>query len=224
MQWDCQGLSDVYCLLHYAIRLSFCILMYFLLSNLFVLNAFFLGSSFCKCWKPNKHCPLEMDSDVCEFDRSHAITKVESLLCFHYSLLGCDAIFRTISLLPWPWVVTLTYFMQQTPSGKTNQFAASPEILHILWNPKVHYHIHKCPSYFTILRQLNLVHTPTSQFLKINVIIFLPCMPRSTKWTLSFRFPHQSPVYASPLTHMCYMPCPSHSSRFDHTNNTGWGV
>ena len=43
---------------------------------------------------------MEMGSDVCEFDRSHAITNIESLLCFHYSLLGCDAIFRTISLLP----------------------------------------------------------------------------------------------------------------------------
>ena len=33
------------------------------------------------------------------------------------------------------------------------------------------------------------------------------------------RFPHQNPVYASPLPHRCYMPSPSHSSRFDHPNN-----
>ena len=26
------------------------------------------------------------------------------------------------------------------------------------------------------------------------------------------------------LSHMCYMPCPSHSPRFDHTNNTACGV
>ena len=155
-----------------------------------------------------------MDSDVCEFDRSHAITNIESLL-------GCDAIFRTISLLPWRRVVTLTYFMQQTP-GEVNQFAASPENLHILWNPKVHYHIHKCLSLFPILSQLNSVHTHTSKFLNVHLNIFLPCMPRSPKWTLSLRFPHQSPVYASPLPHMCYMPCPSHSPRFDHTNNTEW--
>jgi hypothetical protein len=38
---------------------------------------------------------------------------------------------------------------------------------------------------------------------------------------LSLRFHHQND---SPLTHMCYMPRPSHSSRFYHSNNIGWGV
>ena len=35
----------------------------------------------------------------------------------------------------------------------------------------------------------------------------------------SLRFPHQSPLHASP--HTCYMPCSSHS-RFYHPNNIGW--
>jgi hypothetical protein len=26
------------------------------------------------------------------------------------------------------------------------------------------------------------------------------------------------------LPHTCYMPCPSHSSRFHHPHNIGWGV
>jgi hypothetical protein len=34
------------------------------------------------------------------------------------------------------------------------------------------------------------------------------------KWSLTFRFRHQNPAYASPITHMRYMPSPSHSSRF----------
>jgi len=34
----------------------------------------------------------------------------------------------------------------------------------------------------------------------------LPSMPGSPKWPLSLRFPHQNPVYASPLPHMRYMP------------------
>jgi hypothetical protein len=37
-------------------------------------------------------------------------------------------------------------------------------------------------------------------------------------------FPHQNPVYTSPLPHMHYMPCPSHSSWFYHPHNIGWGV
>ena len=37
-----------------------------------------------------------------------------------------------------------TYSMQQSPSWEANWFSASQEIPCILWNPKVHYCIHKC--------------------------------------------------------------------------------
>jgi len=36
----------------------------------------------------------------------------------------------------------------------------------------------------------------------------------STKWSLSLRFPHQNPVYVSPLPHTRYMSRLSHSSLF----------
>jgi len=52
----------------------------------------------------------------------------------------------------------LTYSMEQSPSWVANWSASSQEIPHIIWNPKVHYRIHKCPP--PILSQLFPVHFP----------------------------------------------------------------
>ena len=65
---------------------------------------------------------------------------------------------------------------------------------------------------------------PTFYFLKIYLNIILPSTPGFPKWFLSSRFPHQIPVYASPLPHMCYLPRPSHSSLIGHPKNIGWPV
>ena len=51
----------------------------------------------------------------------------------------------------------------------------------------------------SILSQIDPVHTPKSHFLKIHFNIILPSTPRSPKWSHSFRFLDQNPVYASPL-------------------------
>jgi hypothetical protein len=115
----------------------------------------------------------------------------------------------------------LTYSIQQNPSWEANRFAASQEIPHILWNPKVHYRIHKCPPPVPILSKLDLVHTPTSQF-RVRSILILTCHLRlSSKWCLSLRFPHQNPVHASPLPHTYSIPRPSHFSRFNYRRILG---
>jgi hypothetical protein len=105
---------------------------------------------------------------------------------------------------------------RRSPYCEANRFAASQEIPHILWKPRVHYRIHKCPPPVSILSQLNPVHTPTSHFLKI-----LPSTPWSTKWSISLRFSHQNRVQASSLSPSRYMPRPSHSSPFKHPYNSG---
>jgi len=105
----------------------------------------------------------------------------------------------------------LTYCMEQSPSWEADRFSASEEIPLILWNAKVHYRIHKCRPTVPILSQLDLVHTPTSHFLKIDINTILPSTPGTSKWSLSFRFPHQNPVYTSALPHTCCMPGLLHS-------------
>jgi hypothetical protein len=90
------------------------------------------------------------------------------------------------------------------------------EFPHIWCKLKVHYRIHKIPPTVPVLNQINPVHDLPTNFFQINFnIIFLPT-PRSSKWSTSFRFPHQNTVCICPLLRTCHMPCPSQSPSFDH--------
>jgi hypothetical protein len=50
--------------------------------------------------------------------------------------------------------------MQHSPSSQANQFSASQEFPHTLWNPNVHYHTHMCPPPVPVLSQLDPFHAP----------------------------------------------------------------
>jgi hypothetical protein len=129
-----------------------------------------------------------------------------------------------VTLLTYLLTYSLTYLilihkMEQSPSLEANRFLASQEIPHTLWNPKVHYRIHKCPPRAPILSRLNPFQASTSHFLKIHLNIILPSTSWSPQWSLSLRFLHLQLVHTSPFLHACHMPRPSHSSRFYHPHN-----
>ena len=100
---------------------------------------------------------------------------------------SCGAVF---SCLQWGLpTYLLTYSMVQSPSSKSNWFAASQEIPRISRNPKVHYRTHKRPPPVSILGRPNPVHIPTSHLLEIhpNVIhrkVLLHGIPFRLQWNI----------------------------------------
>jgi hypothetical protein len=83
--------------------------------------------------------------------------------------------FLTVDLtyLLTPWSRVLEKLTGSQPVKKKNP--------RVLWNPTVHYRIHKCPPPVPVLSHNDLVHSPTSHYLKIHLNIILPSKPESSK-------------------------------------------
>ena len=146
----------------------------------------------------------------------HCLLMKEMKILFRFA----HSMYRITYLLTY----LLTYSIVQSPSWEANWFAASQEIPRISRNLKVHYRTHKRPPLVSILGQPNPVHIHTSHLLEIHPNIIHPSTPRSLQCSPSLRFPHQDPIHPLLLTHTRHMPSPSHSSRFYHLHNIGWGV
>jgi hypothetical protein len=118
----------------------------------------------------------------------------------------------------------LTYSMEQSPSWEANRSSTTQESPRILWNPKVHDRIHKCSLPVpTLASSIQSIPTHPTSWRSILILsshlhlglpsgLFLSGFPTQTLYTLL------------PLPHSCYMPRPSHSSRFYHPHNSWWGV
>jgi hypothetical protein len=90
----------------------------------------------------------------------------------------------------------LTYSTEQSPSWEANRFLAIQEIPHILWTPKVHYLIHKCPTPVPILSLIDPGHKPH---------------PTSWRSIYAWVFQVVSVPQVSPPKHCVHLSSPHHS-------------
>ena len=98
--------------------------------------------------------------------------------------------------------------MQHSPSWEANRFCSqsrnSPHFLEPEGSSPHSQVPSTCP--YPEPDQSSLYTTP--HFLEIHLNFILPSAPSFSKWSLSLRFPHQNPVYISPLP--IRATCPAH--------------
>ena len=111
---------------------------------------------------------ITANSQLCDCSRNIPVNKIHPV-AFYMQNISTNS----------SQIQLLTSSTAHSASWEVNRYSARQEIPPILWNPKVHYHIHNNPPPVPILSQLDPVHTthPTSPsilILSLHLCLGLP--------------------------------------------------
>jgi hypothetical protein len=104
----------------------------------------------------------------------------------------------------------LREWLQLTNFWKADSHSASQEIPRLLRNSKVHYRVHNNPPLVLVQNHMRPLYNFSHYFPKIHSNIIFPSTPRSSEWSLPFRFCDENVECISYSLHACYMTRPSH--------------